>query len=128
MTRTHNLQVKSDLPQDEKLVVLRNMLRDWTWHDVCVGSAHSLQHHGVWFYGRVGLFLNRPCVAVCAHDLFVVLRYLNKGKLIYAKYDDLFGRLKPLDGTFKTGITLFEMDLPLLGLKPDDLVLQNKGD
>lgn len=116
-----------NLSQDEKLVVLRTMLRDWTWHDVCIGTAHSMKHHGVWFYGRVGLFLNRPCVAVCAHDLFVVMHYVHKNTF-QELYESPFNTLGVLDGTYQAGSTLFEMDLPLLGLKPDDLVLQNKGE
>ena len=89
---------------------------------------------GVWFYGRIGCFLRRPCIAVCAEDQFVILKYdlrILKNERRIGQYEFKVLKKYKLNGSPLKGITLFVPDLHSMGLNqnspvlgPDDL----KGD
>jgi hypothetical protein len=103
--------------------LLRKKLEGWTWLDVCKSTAKST--NGIWFFGRIGLFLQRPCVAVCAMNSFVVLRYIPPEIWIDAFYLK-YGEECYLDGSFERGMCLMEDHLPVLGLTPTGLVLSKE--
>ena len=63
--------------QDQYTVAdLRKMLKGWTWEDVIKATISSRHVEGVHFHGRIGRFLARPAIAVCALNHIVVLRYV----------------------------------------------------
>jgi hypothetical protein len=102
--------------------LLRKKLTGWTWHDVCESTATPAR---LWFYGRVGLFLHRPCVAVCALNRFVVMHYVD-AKVWKDAYYFHGPKELHLDGSFKRGVSLIESNLRELGLKATDLVLTSE--
>ena len=64
--------------QDQYTVAdLRKMLKGWTWEDVIKATISSRHVEGVHFHGRIGRFLARPTIAVCALNHIVVLRYID---------------------------------------------------
>lgn len=105
------------------LEMLRAMLKSWTWGDVCRSTGNP--KHGIWFYGRLGMFLNKPCVAACSRDLIVAMRSIDQiGDYIPKKY-----ALKAfIDGKFSNGLTLLERDLSHLGIAPNDQVIQDQDE
>lgn len=102
---------------------LRSVLKRLTWADICESTGNPLSlRSGIWFYGRLGCFLGRPCVAVCAAGSFAYLQYNDK---IAEMHDRNFLRKKhELDGSYGKGLTLFEVDLPQFGIEPNSLVLR----
>lgn len=107
---------------------LRSLLKGRTWRDVCRSTAalHTLTYNEVWFYGRIGCFMNRPCIAVCARNHFVVLNYSHG---IDGLYDlQLLHKKYVLDATPEKGITLFEADLEALGINTNSPILGREGD
>jgi len=101
------------------LTALRRVLKTWTWRDVCISTATPKP--GIWFFGRVGCFLNKDCVAVCALDTIVAMHY-TKSPIVLG-----YQRIAPfIDGKFANGIVLFERDLPMLGLDPNALVITDE--
>ena len=107
---------------------LRNLLQGRTWADVCNSSANIRVFPNPWFYGRVGCFLRRPCIAVCAENQFVVLKYNTGIEGIYDGFSCRESRYE-LDATPMKGITLFVDQLEQIHIDPNSLVLDNtEGD
>ena len=55
---------------------LRKMLKGWTWEDVVKATISGRHMEGVHFHGRIGRFMCRPAIAVCALNKIVVLQYV----------------------------------------------------
>ena len=55
---------------------LRAILKGWTWERVVKNTISSIHENGVYFHTRIGRFMGKPCLAVCALDQIVVLRYI----------------------------------------------------
>ena len=123
MPRTRTKMLEPENTQDERIIRFRYLLRGVTWGAVCKSTANpTLLPYGVWFYGRIGLWLNRPTVAVCAEDTFAVLKFIGESYV-----GNVPGKLQLLTGKPERGWTLFLHDLPMCGLKPGDLVI-TEGD
>lgn len=118
-------------PEPAQLDHLRELLSDCTWTNVCnMTAASELRHRGVWFYGRVGCFLRRPCIAVCAENQFVLLKYGTGIENIYDGFSDRESRYE-LDATPMKGVTLFKAHLETVGIELNSFVLNasdNEGD
>lgn len=55
---------------------LRLMLKGWTWKKL-LSHAQVVTLDGVMFHGRIGRFMNKPCIAVCALGHIVAMRYVD---------------------------------------------------
>jgi hypothetical protein len=55
---------------------LRKIIKGWSWNDVINGTLSGRHVEGVHFHGRIGVFLCRSAIAVCAVNKIVVLRYV----------------------------------------------------
>lgn len=66
-----------ELPQPEHtLGELRAMLRGKTWEDVVNESLTKFGNGGVHFTARMGMFLCRKAIAVCACNKLVAMRFV----------------------------------------------------
>lgn len=60
---------------------LRLMLKGKTWEDLCNMSISGAFTGGIHFTARIGCFLCRPAVAVCALDKIIAMRFVKDGKM-----------------------------------------------
>ena len=106
--------------QSYSLDELRTMLHDWTWQRVVENTISAiLENDGVYFHGRIGKFLARPAIAVCALDRIVVLRYVG----VAAPLGNWLST-SVIDGTKSGGFALVASDFNVIGnIKMTDLVI-----
>lgn len=108
------------IQQSYSLDELRTLLHGWTWQRVVENTISAiLENDGVYFHGRIGKFLARPAIAVCAQHRIVVLRYIG-----VAGYLGNWLSRSVIDGTKNGGFALVASDFNVIGnIKMTDLVI-----
>jgi hypothetical protein len=110
------------IQQNYTLDDLRLMLKGKTWEDVVKMSIATFGVDGVHFTARMGCFLARPAIAVCALNKLVVLRYITPGNTVRPNWT--FDSV--LDGTTHCGFVILEGDFTngrIGDIKITDLVI-----
>lgn len=100
---------------------LRTMLKGKTWEDTCKWSINSTFTGGVQFSARIGCFMRRNAIAVCALDRIIAMRFVTGSTL-----KPNFAFQAVLDGTQGSGFVLLQGDFMngrLGDIKLTDLVL-----
>jgi hypothetical protein len=100
---------------------LRLMLKGKTWEDVVKMSIATFGIEGVHFTARMGTFLRRKAIAVCAMDKIIAMRFVTNTAI-----SPNWGFESLLDGGSHSGFVLMPGDFTngrLGDIKLTDLVL-----
>jgi hypothetical protein len=99
---------------------LRLMLKGWTWERLLEHTSSFCE--GVMFHGRIGRFMAKPCIAVCALDHIVVLRYVATSR-------ESWTNQSVIDGSRHGGVILLNTDFTAGrtgDIKLTDLVIEGE--
>jgi hypothetical protein len=115
-----------DTPHEPNLTLddLRNLLKGKTWEDVVKMSISTFGTHGVHFTARMGCFLRRNAIAVCAQNMLVAMRFVVPSMVHAWTFS------KPLDGSNHCGFVLLPGDFTngrLGDVKLTDLVIGDES-
>jgi hypothetical protein len=86
---------------------LRGMLKGKRWYDIADSLTNNGLVEGVHFTARIGKFLGRPAIAVCALNKIVAVRYIQSPM---NRYRPNFLTGSVLTGESHTGFALLKGD------------------
>lgn len=104
---------------------LRAMIKDKTWGDMVQASIKTYATEGVHFTARIGKFMNRPSIAVCALNKIVAHRFISP-VVVQAP----FLSQHVLTGNNHSGLVLLPTDFQngrLAEIKLTDLVITDEN-